>query len=163
MCALGLAAAMAAGVGAEVSLGASFPVLSLNDLRDNSDLVAWVQIEHKDARWLENGHKIASFYEARTLRVVEGSLDSQERDGLIIGIPGGVVDGVGQWVPGAPIFSLHEIYLVFLGKRDGPNGARGVVALSQGVFRRDGQRFAPLVPVESLELAGLYQWAGRQP
>ncbi len=63
--------------------------------------------------------------------------DIQDRHVVELIIPGGLVDGIGQWVPGAPKLVKGERHILFLGSGPVVSGHRFVspLGLSQGVFR----------------------------
>jgi hypothetical protein len=106
------------------------------EIASSSDAVARVVVRGHEARWV--GRRILTFY---TVDVVDLWAERPGTQALarrvIVALPGGVVGGVGQRVPGVPELVDGQSYVLCLGAATGPEGARGVVGLWQGVWRLD--------------------------
>lgn len=105
--------------------------LSPAELGARSDLVADVVVRSRSTSWV--GRRIITFYE---VEVLDGwrSDDPRPPATALVALPGGVVDGIGQWVAGTPVFDVGGRYVLCLGDDVGPRGARGVIGLWQGAW-----------------------------
>jgi hypothetical protein len=110
-------------------------VVPLDDaqLAAAASVIALVRVERQEVRSI--GRRILTF---SSVVVVDGLRGARPGDELLVALPGGEVGGIGQRVAGAPTLRVDRTYLLFLGKDDGPSGARGVVGLWQGAFQADG-------------------------
>jgi hypothetical protein len=79
------------------------------------------------------GRRIITF-----VTVVSG--EAPDLSSTLVAVPGGVVDGIAQVVPGAPQLELGTRYRLYLGRPDGPRlddgptRARGIVGFWRGAF-----------------------------
>lgn len=64
--------------------------------------------------------------------VVEQTLKGEPGSFVVVTVPGGVVDGKGQMVPGGPVLKEGEEVVLFLNRTDG--FSRTIVGFSQGLF-----------------------------
>lgn len=119
-------------------LATLYPNLSLADLAAKSDAVVDVTIERKDARWLQGGRRIATFYQARVnARLGGGDHDRAELKAgqkFTFVLPGGEVGDFGQVIPGVPNIEPGDRAVVFVSEPVGPAAERRVVGLGLGVF-----------------------------
>lgn len=108
--------------------------LSLAELGARSDLVAEVVVRSRSSSWV--GRRIITFYE---VEVLDGwrTQDREAPRTALVALPGGIVDDVGQRVPGTPVFDVGARYVLCLGDDVGPRGARGVIGLWQGAWLVD--------------------------
>lgn len=110
-------------------------------LVERSDLIARVVVT--SARAERVGRRVLTFYE---VDVVEAwsTRDGTAPTRTVVALPGGIVGGIGQVVPGTPTLQVGQQYVLCLGDDDGPSRARGVVGLWQGAFAVvDGARLRP--------------------
>lgn len=124
-------------------------VATLDDaqLVARSDLVAHVVVTAAHAERV--GRRVITFYDVAivetwsTKEAGPGTSPGATGPGstTLVALPGGVVDGIGQLVPGTPVLEVGGAYVLCLGDDVGPKGARGVVGLWQGAFALvDGER-----------------------
>lgn len=139
---------LALSLPAAYALGTTLVHTRFDELRARADIVAHVQVETSSSVWTGEHHaRIVTFHEVTVVQVHQGELTTQERtqQRLLVGVPGGVVDDLAQWVPESPSLQAGEEYLLLLGPASGPGGARGVVGLRYGVlpFAKIGVSPAP--------------------
>lgn len=104
-------------------------------LVERSDLIARVVVLGARAEYV--GRRIITFYDVGIVETWHArSTVEQGTQGTrtVVALPGGVVDGIGQMVPGVPILEVGKQYVLCLGDDTGPSRARGVVGLWQGAF-----------------------------
>jgi hypothetical protein len=111
--------------------------VSVEELARTSDAVVRAKVLEKKASKTADGKRIFTTIELRRSGVLRG--DAPKR--LRVVVPGGVVEGVGQRVEGAPEFEKGEDVVVFL-QRAGPDAFR-VASLSQGKFTVVGRTARP--------------------
>lgn len=117
------------------------PPMTPAQLRAAADVVVEGVVVASETRWV--GQRILTF-----VTVVSGAGSSLQA--TLVAIPGGVVDGIAQVVPGAPHLAVGGRYRLFLGTPTGPRldgrgpAGRGVVGFFRGVFVIDDD--APPVP-----------------
>lgn len=119
------------------ALGTTLIDTRFDALRARADVVAHVKVETSSSAWTgEHNARIVTFHEVTVMQVLTGELAPQEQmhQRLLIGVPGGAVEDIGQWVPDSPVLEPGEHYLLLLGPASGPAGARGVVGLRYGVL-----------------------------
>jgi hypothetical protein len=101
-------------------------------LVERSDLIARVVVTN--ARAERVGRRIITFYDVDVVETWHARNRTTSVVRTVVALPGGVVDGIGQLVPGTPRFEVGKQYVLCLGADDGPQRARGVVGLWQGAF-----------------------------
>jgi len=114
-------------------LGASVPParasivrhLSIKELAAAATVVVIGEVRTVEAAWV--GKRIMTTVRVDAASVLRGPVKAGQP--VIVVVPGGEVDGIGQWVPGAPRFKPGERVLLFLVDR--PVG-RVVVGLGLG-------------------------------
>src|SRR3990170_943340 len=89
--------------------------LSVEDLARASDAVVRGRVVKLTARRSTDGKRISTYAEVETNGVWRGTAPGR----LTIVVRGGVVDGIGERVFGAPTFSEGEDVVAFLGRTDG--------------------------------------------
>jgi hypothetical protein len=104
-----LAAALAAVVPLTARATLAWPT-SVEDLARESSAVVRGRVVSKSAAWAAQGKKIVTLVELETGAVWRGQASSR----VTVVVPGGVVDGIGQHVAGAPQFTVGEDVAVFL-------------------------------------------------
>ncbi len=123
---------------------AATTVEALDDaaLVERSDLIARVVVT--SARAERVGRRVITFYEMDIVETWHARDDSARSVRTVVAMPGGVVGGIGQVVPGTPRFEVGKQYVLCLGDDNGPARARGVVGFWQGAFAVvDGARLRP--------------------
>jgi hypothetical protein len=101
--------------------------LSLDELASQSDAIVVATAGDSQARW-DNGHIVTdvSVHIDRTLA------GTPEGASIVVRLPGGVVDGTGQRVEGAPVLERGAQRVLFL--RREAAGRYHVAGMSQGVL-----------------------------
>ena len=102
-------------------------------LVERSAVIARVVVT--SARAERVGRRVLTFYEVDVVDTwhARDAAGAQVKR-TVVALPGGVVDGIGQLVPGTPRLQVGKQYVLCLGDDNGPSGARGVVGLWQGAF-----------------------------
>jgi len=117
------------------------PPMTPAQVRTAADVVVDGVVVTCESRWV--GQRIITF-----VSVVSGSGPSLQA--TLVAVPGGVVDGIAQVVPGAPRLEVGGRYRLFLGTATGPRldgrgpASRGIVGFFRGVFVLDDD--APPLP-----------------
>ncbi len=93
-----------------------------------ADAVVEVTVQAATAAWVDG--RVVTFVSADVHRWFKGP----GGDEVLVGVPGGVVGDLGQRVYGAPGLEVGARYVLLLGPGLGPDGARGLVMLEEGVF-----------------------------
>ncbi len=107
------------------------PPMSENALRAAADVVVEGVVAATTSRLA--GRRVVTF-----VTVVSG--DPPALTSTLVAIPGGVVGGIAQVVPGAPQLQTGVRYRLYLGPPDGPRlddgqpGARGIIGFWRGAF-----------------------------
>lgn len=110
-------------------------------LVERSDLVARVVV--RSARAERIGRRIITFYDVDIVETWR-SRDAAPPRTTTVGLPGGIVDGIGQVVPGTPVLEVGKHYVLCLGDDNGPHRARMITGLWLGAFAVvDGSRLRP--------------------
>jgi hypothetical protein len=111
-----------------LALAATTVSLSEAEIVDNSDLVARVTVLSAQAERV--GRRIVTVY---ALEVRESWRGEAPREPVLLALPGGVVDGVGQHVPGTPTLAVGSEYVLCL---SAPvlGDARALVGLWRGAW-----------------------------
>ena len=141
----------------------SFQNIAPGHLEAHADLILIVRIEAQEARWLRGGTKIARFHNGLILKTIKGAPTKGEATHVKIGLPGGTVADLAQWVAGSPMLKTGAEYLVFLGPPHGPSGARGVVGLARGALEYENGKLRPLVATQADALSEMSSWLGVKP
>jgi hypothetical protein len=102
--------------------------LSVEELARASDAVVRGRVVKVTARRSSDGKRISTYAEVEADSVWRGTAPSR----FTVVARGGVVDGIGEKVFGAPTFAQGEDVVVFLGKTDG--SYYRVRGLAQGKF-----------------------------
>jgi hypothetical protein len=107
------------------------PPMSPAELRAAADVVVEGVVVATTSRLV--GRRVITF-----VTLVSG--DRARPTTTLVAVPGGVVDGIAQVVPGAPVLEPGLRYRLYLGRADGPRlddagpAARGVVGFWRGAF-----------------------------
>lgn len=102
--------------------------LELPDLVRLADLIVLATVQATEAT--RRGNRIVT----RATLTPETTLKGAPPDPLVVEVPGGVIGGIGQKVPGAARFEPGEQVIVFLDATDTP-GQLAVVGMAQGKLR----------------------------
>ncbi len=121
------------------------PTFTTEQLAQQADLVARVVIVAKRVERVGKAGRLATFYEVRVTDAWKAPAAGAPATALIA-LPGGVLHGIGQLVPGTPVLHVGDDLVVFLSAPVGPKGARATIGLWQGVLRVGATAGAPLVP-----------------
>jgi hypothetical protein len=91
----------------------------------------------RESAWIAG--RIVTFHQLQAEEVWRSAPGEGVQAGatLTVATLGGVVDEIGQRVPGMPMLPVGGRVLLNLGPADGPRGARGVVGLWRGAWRLD--------------------------
>lgn len=125
MRALVLAAAL---LSASPALGAQAVAVSVEELARASDAVVRGRVTTSRAQRTDDGLRVFTTYEVRTIAVLRGRAPAVTR----VVVPGGVVGRFGQRVDAAPAIAPGEEVVLFL-RHAGPAAFR-VTGLAQGKF-----------------------------
>ncbi|MFZ9889257.1 MAG: hypothetical protein ACO3JL_17320 [Myxococcota bacterium] len=134
--------ASALGLTSVLAYGTTLVDTRFHELRMRADVVAHVRVERASASWTgTRNSRIVTLHEVAVVQLHQGDLApmEQEHRRIVVGVPGGTVGDIAQWVPESPSLHVGAEYLLLLGPPVGPGGARGVVGLRYG-----------MVPVSSL-------------
>ena len=107
------------------------PPMSEAALRAAADVVVEGVVVATSSRRV--GRRVVTF-----VTVVSGA--APDLSSTLVAVPGGVVDGIAQVVPGAPQLEPGARYRLYLGRPDGPRlddgptQARGIVGFWRGAF-----------------------------
>lgn len=123
-----LTLAFASTAAAPDAEAATVQKLDLPDLVAEADLVLVATVEATEA--FRAGNRIMTRVTLRPGTVVKG----EAADAVVVVVPGGVLGGIGQSVPGSARFAAGEEVVTFLGAADG-EGRRAVVGMAQGKLR----------------------------
>jgi len=121
----------------EQAEGAASEALTLEELIDRADCIAHVRADAARSRY--DGRRIVTEVDLSVERPIA---DISSRRKLRLLVPGGVVDGIGMRVEGAPRFRSGEEAVVFATETE--RGLR-TVGMSQGVFPVEARGEARLV------------------
>ncbi len=139
VCLLGLLSASVAAT--------TVPPMTEAALGEAADVVVEGTVAHSESVW--RGTRIITF-----VTVVSGEAPALTT--TLVALPGGVVDGIAQVVPGTPVLNVGARYRLYLGAASGPklndNGARarGVVGFFRGAFLLvDGEAGPVAVPLDA--------------
>lgn len=102
--------------------------LDLPELVRVADLIILATVQTTEA--VRQGNRIIT----RATLIPETTLKGTAPTPLIVEVPGGVIGGIGQKVPGAARFEPGEHVIAFLGASDTP-GYYAVVGMAQGKLR----------------------------
>lgn len=102
--------------------------LELPDLVRLADLIVLATVQATEPT--RRGKRIVT----HATLVPETTLKGTAPDPLVVEVPGGVIGGIGQKVPGAARFDAGEQVIVFL-EASAPGGALAVVGMAQGKLR----------------------------
>lgn len=122
---------------------ASTTVEPLDDaaLVERSEVIARVVVTRAHAERV--GRRVITFYDVDMVETWRARAGVNVQH-TVVALPGGVVDGIGQMVPGTPQLEVGKQYVLCLGADNGPKHARGVVGLWLGAFAVvDGARLRP--------------------
>lgn len=128
---------LALSLPAAYALGTTLVDTRFDVLRARADVMAHVRVETSASVWTgEKLARIVTFHEVTVMHVHQGELTAQEQSHqrIVVGVPGGVVDDLAQWVPESPSLQLGQEVLLLLGPPSGPGGARGIVGLRYGAI-----------------------------
>ena len=124
--------------------------MDLPQLVGAADLIFLGTAKKTESRWTEDKRRIVT---DTTFQVEQKILGTKQTQTVVIRTLGGVVNGLGQWVAGAPVYKKGERVVLFSQKR---LKHRYTVGMKQGVYRvhLDEQK-KPMVQVNlsGLELA----------
>ncbi|MEZ4433625.1 MAG: hypothetical protein R3F65_14550 [bacterium] len=113
--------------------------LELPDLVRLADLIVLATVQATEPT--RRGKRIVT----RATLLPETTLKGTPPDPLVVEVPGGVIGGIGQKVPGAARFDVGEQVIVFL-EASAPDAPLAVVGMAQGKLRvvpgLDGARLA---------------------
>jgi hypothetical protein len=118
-------------VAATPALATSIVTLDEAGLRAAADIIVEGEVAATETRIV--GRRIITF-----VTLVSGAAPTLTT--TLVAVPGGVVDGIVQLVPGAPVLHVGARYRLFLGAASGPRlddrgpRARGVVGFHRGAF-----------------------------
>jgi hypothetical protein len=124
---LGCLAVMATG---QVSNATVVVSQSIEEMAQGAKVIVEGRVGQIQARWDEAGSHISTYAEITLTRPLKG----QATKTFLVKQPGGVVDGVGQYVSGAARFSPGEDVLLFLEPAADEPGVFIVYALAAGKF-----------------------------
>lgn len=128
LAALALLLPPAALVSADPAAAATVRRLDLAELVRQADLIVLATVQATAPA--RHGNRILT----RATLVIETTLKGTPPDPLVVEVPGGVIGGIGQKVPGAARFEVGEQVIVFLGASDSP-GHHAVIGMAQGKLR----------------------------
>lgn len=111
--------------------------LSLDDMILKSTLIVRGKVQQTNT--LFHGSMIFTHYQVQVSETYKGTAAGQ----LDIGVPGGLINGVGQRFAGAPALSSSQDYVLFLWTSK--TGLTQVIGLSQGLFSVIPGASGPLV------------------
>jgi len=114
----------------------------VHDLATQADVVARGTVAKAEARW--EGKRIVTDVTLSVAATLKGARAAQ----LTFVVPGGVADGVGMVVPGAPSFAPGEDVVVFLRRQA---GAYAVVGLGQGKYHLARDKDGATIATPALE------------
>lgn len=119
---------------------------SIEQLKDNSELIAEVEIEKADS--FQYKHVVFTLSEAKLLHVYKGEVQNGETVKILE--TGGYKDGKEYTFEGNKAFTEKETAIVFLEKYEGPiaDDAYVIAGVYQGKFVTDGQTVQPPNGVE---------------
>jgi hypothetical protein len=100
--------------------------LSLDDMIQQSTGIVRAKVTGSSSRL--HGQNIYTFYHLQVLESAKGGA-SRELD---VAVPGGMLNGRREMVPGAPALTTGSQYVVFLWT--GKSGMTQIIGLSQGLF-----------------------------
>lgn len=103
---------------------------SIEEMAQSAKVIVEGRVGQIQARWDEVGSHISTYAEIALLRPLKG----EATKAFLVKQPGGVVDGVGQYVSGAARFSPGENVLLFLEPASDEPGVFIVYALAAGKF-----------------------------
>ena len=83
------------------------------------------------SRSVQRGATIYTLYRVQVLEAAKASPESTTQE-IEVAVPGGVVNGIQQIVPGAPNLTSGSEYVLFLWT--GKSGLTQIIGLSQGLF-----------------------------
>ncbi len=136
------------------ALSAVLEWMSLEDLARTADVVVVGTVVSRESRYDDRRpDRIVTDVVVRVERGVRGDVSGE----VVVTIPGGEVDGMGQIVTGAPVLRPGEEVVLFLHPaRTTPLGPRrAIVGLSQGLFVVHRER--PGVPARARQrLSGVF-------
>src|SRR5262249_33119614 len=122
-----------------------------------AERVVYATVESSEAKWTKDHDAIYTDVTLRVSRAYKGN--AQPGETIVVRREGGVVDGVGMRVFGAPGFTVGEEVVVFVEKR---GNASWVVGMSQGKLHvnvlPDGSR-----RVSPPDLSGISFLPGQKP
>jgi hypothetical protein len=104
--------------------------LDTKAMAERADRIVYATVESQVARWSADHQAIYTDVTLRVVRVYKGAL--KPGDTVVVRREGGVVDGIGMRVFGAPAFSVGEEVVVFLETR---GSAAYTVGMTQGKLR----------------------------
>ena len=116
----------------------TLPSWGPDEIFAKSALVARARVVSSHAEWVESSEseRIVTFYNVEVLELFKGETSQQEkRSTVIVALPGGVVEGIGQKVHAVPTLKTGEEWILHLSEDVGPDGARGVVTFAHGAHR----------------------------
>jgi hypothetical protein len=124
---LAVAAVILVGAAAEATV---LVPLDTRALAERADRVVLGTVESTTPRWTSDHQAIYTDVTIRVEKTYKGTL--KPGDTVVVRREGGVVDGIGMRVYGAPHFTVGEEVVVFLEKR---GGATYTVGMTQGKLR----------------------------
>jgi len=109
--------------------------LTFDEIVTKSDVVARVTVVEASSRWV--GRRIITFHELRVDEVLHGATASRT---VTLAVPGGVVDGIGQRVFGAPELRKGSSYVLCMSPEltigtAPPDRGRAIVGLWRGAWK----------------------------
>lgn len=119
------------------------PPMTEAELRAAADVVTDATVQSQQTQAI--GQRIFTF------SVVVTGVGPSARS-FVVALPGGVVDGFAQKVPGTPELVVGQRYRLYLGKADGPplpgttTKSRGIIGFFRGVFVVDVADRGALIP-----------------
>ncbi|HEY4220048.1 MAG TPA: hypothetical protein VGO62_01870 [Myxococcota bacterium] len=125
----------AALFGASRSGATTVPELDDAALIAQSDVVGELVIRSHVSAWV--GRRILTFYEADVVDTWRSPASGAAPAHVVIALPGGVVDGIGQKVFGTPALVDGAHYVACLGKITAPRDGRMIIGLWRGLWSVD--------------------------
>jgi hypothetical protein len=114
--------------GAAVCCASTIPRMSLEEIIDQSEIIAAGQVLKSSSAWDRSRQFIWTHYEIAVHDVTKGNRTQT----LVVSEPGGAVDGLTQYIPGTVTFQAGEAVALFLYRT--PIGYLRTVGWGQGKF-----------------------------
>lgn len=130
------ALALALAIAAAPAAGAVFRETSVEEAARTSDAVVRGRVERRAPRLTPDGRRIVTDVEIAVASAWKGATGER----VVVTVPGGELDGEGEWVDAAPTFTEGEEVVVFLARRGAGFRVNG---LALGKYRVVGGRAVP--------------------